>query len=108
MRSRHYVGIHDRCMVLQLVKTGSMIPVSTRNCRRCFEGVSIIAGSRYRLTNAIEASVQRMCLGFRPVLYVTPRNPSIPGQRTVFVDAINQSGRMPAVYMEDRLVVDQG
>lgn len=56
----------------------------------------------------IEASVQRMCLGSRPILYVTPRNPSIPGQGTVFVDAINQSGRIPAVYVEDRLVVDQG
>lgn len=54
----------------------------------------------------IETNVQQMGLTFRPVHYVTPRDPLNPGQGTVLVDAMNRSGEMPAVYVEDRLASD--
>ncbi|KZF20701.1 hypothetical protein L228DRAFT_284646 [Xylona heveae TC161] len=54
----------------------------------------------------IETHVQQMGLTFRPVHYVTPRNPLNPGHGTVLVDAVNVSGQMPAVYIEDRPVPD--
>ncbi|KZM22327.1 hypothetical protein ST47_g6526 [Ascochyta rabiei] len=56
----------------------------------------------------VEGNIQSMGLSpHNTILYVTPRDPTNPGQGTAFVDSKGRGDQKPRVWVEDRLVSNE-